>query len=179
MAMVIPFALAIILVGCRPQTATPPPPDFTTLKRDLLELDQSLALSRRTGVVQPDRFVAALDQLERDVRLQRDKPSGIAQQGLEAVLTNAQVLRRAAALYARYYAAVYAPHAPPPAPDDPRWGDPAFASDNRYWKASTEFEGYWTILRQTYANFHPSPTEDVIDLAVQALEAAERPAAKK
>jgi hypothetical protein len=158
-ATVIPFALAIILVGCRPQTATPPPPDFTILKRDLLELDQSLALSRRTGVVQPDRFVAALDQLERDVRLQRDKPTGVAQQGVEAVLANAQVLRQAAGHYAQA-ASIYAPYSPPP-------------------DANKTTKDYWDLLKQAYLAFHPSPSEDRIDLVVQALEAAEHPAAKK
>jgi hypothetical protein len=149
------MGLIAALLGCRPGADAPPlPPDFTTLKRDLLELDQSLALSRRTGVQQPDRFIAALDQLERDYRLQRDKPTGLAQQLVEAVITNARVLRQAGAKYAAY-AAIYAPGTPPPG-------------------QSKTAEAYWDLLKQAYLAFHPSPQEDRIDLAVQTLEAAEK-----
>ncbi len=157
MAMVIPFALAIILIGCRPQTA--PPPDFTTLKRDLLELDQSLGLSRRSGVVHPDRYIAALEQLERDYRLAREKPTGVAQQGLEAVLQNARLLRQAAAQYTARASAIG--YDPDELPKDKLAGQ------------------WWALLEKLFLNFHPGPSEDAIDLAVQALEAAEHPAATK
>ena len=161
MATVIPFALAILLVGCRPQTPAPPPPDFTTLKRDLLELDQAVGwdLSRRTALLHPDRFTTALEQLERDVRLQHDKPTGRAQEAVAAVLASAQALRHAGALYVAEVAP-YGNIAPTPGRNKP-------------------LEADWDLLKAAFLEIHPGPNESRIDLAVQALEAAERPAAKK
>src|ERR1035441_2178417 len=113
--------LSAALLGCRRATAPPlppPPPDFTTLKRDLLELDQSLGLSRRTGIVHPDRYIAAVQQLERDYRLQREKPTGPAQQGVEAAIRAANRLGQAGA---QYVAAYRRPDDYPNGEADRRW----------------------------------------------------------
>jgi len=146
-----------ILLGCRPPAA-PPPPDFTILKRDLLELDQAIGwdLSRRTALLHPDRFISALEQLERDVRLQRDKPSGRTQEAVEAALASAQALRRAGAEYVAQVAP-YGNLTPTPGRNKP-------------------LEADWDLLKQAFLAIHPGPNESRIDLAVQALEAAEHPA---
>lgn len=149
--------ISAALFGCRRAAVPPPrppPPDFTTLKRDLLELDQSLVLSRRTGIVQPDRYIAAVQQLERDYRLQRDKPTGRAQQGVEAAIRAANLLGQAGAHYVAAYRR----------PDDYPNGE----ADRR-----------WAILDAAYLDLHPSTDQDAIDLAVQQLEAAEHPVSQK
>ena len=147
------LVLCALLTSCRPAAPPPPPPDFTTLKRDLLELDQAVALDRRTALVQPDRFIRVLEQLERDLRLQRDKPTGLAQTGVEALLANARLMRQAGAEYARY-AAIY-------------------HSNLDLIPTNPTAEGWWGILKTNYLAFHPSPTEDNIDVVVRLLEAAE------
>jgi hypothetical protein len=143
--------LGTALLGCRPSAAPPAPPDFTILKRDLLELDQSLSLSRRTGVAHPDRYIAALEQLERDYRLQRDKPTGEAQTGVELAISVGRKIRETGNRYA-YYAGLH---------DDAR------------------AEQWWTVLTHGYLILRPSPEKDLIDLAVQSLEAAEQPIPQK
>ena len=131
--------LLALLLGCRPHVTAPPPPpappDFTILKGDLLELDQSIALSRLTGIAHPDRFIAVLDRLERDLRLQRDKPTGTTLMGVQDVIRLARIMRQAGAQYARW-ASIYAPHAPP--------------AD---WDSPTPKE-HWATLQQCYRIFY-------------------------
>ena len=148
------------LLGCRRANA-PPPPDFTTLKRDLLELDQAIGwdLSRRTALLHPDRFIAALEQLERDVRLQRDKPTGRAQELVAGVLASAQALRHAGALYVTEVAP-YGNLTPTPG-------------------RNKTLEADWDLLKEAFLAIHPGPNESRIDLAVQQLEAAEHPVSQK
>jgi hypothetical protein len=82
--------------------------------------------------VRPERYIAALEQLER---------------------------RQAAAEYTARASAIG--YDPDELPKDKLAGQ------------------WWALLEKLFLNFHPAPSEDTIDLAVQALEAAERPAAKK
>jgi hypothetical protein len=92
-----------------------------------------------------------VEQLERDNRLQRDKPPALAQQGIEALLTTARLLRQIGAHYAA-----------------------AYARPNNY--PIGEADRTWATLQEAYLAIHPSPTEDRVDLVVRCLEATEQPA---
>jgi hypothetical protein len=118
--------------------------DFTVLKRDLIELQQSLkGLSMDSGLREPGRFLRALERLERDYRLQRpeDLPTGSPRQLLDSCLQSCQLLRSTGS---GYVAAI----------------------------STSQEQTYWSLLQKNYS-FIRNPKQDLIEITITALEAAE------
>src|SRR4051812_20432936 len=84
------IALAAFFVGCQPN----PVKDYTTLKRDLLELRQHAAINphSKVGLAVPADFFRSIERLENDFRLQQTQPGSNACQQITFALADAHIL---------------------------------------------------------------------------------------
>ena len=92
------ITVLLTFAGC---SNRPPAPDFTTLKRDLLELEQACGLDRDTALHHPKIFVASMNRLQNDNRLQREPRPRYAQFDVDLVLKLADLVQSLASSYVR------------------------------------------------------------------------------
>ncbi len=142
------FCLGATFVACH--KAPPPPPDYSTLKRDLLRLDQSLqyGIQRGQGLNAPERFVADLEQLKIDYRVQKPPLDDFNRKMLGDLIGIAEVVRQAGAAHARYTQGL----------PDVRTDDAEFS---------------WQLLKTNYVVL-ANPIDNHVLLAVKSLELAEQ-----
>ena len=90
------IALLVVALIARPTaqpTARAMPNDNLALKRDLLELRNAAGFHWQTGLLHPDRFIAAQEKLEIDFELATPKPAGLVDTGLRLVIVTAKDIR--------------------------------------------------------------------------------------
>jgi len=97
-AVILAFVLGMNLP--RNHHTPPPPKDFTTLKRDLLELQQSCGISREVGLLYPERLARQRNQLANDYKLQGPPRPVEADKSLKLTLQRCEELFTAARGYA-------------------------------------------------------------------------------
>ncbi len=97
-----------------------PQKDYTTLKRDLLELGQHCQIRYTTGLVAPIEFAHDADRLANDYRLQREPRPKLADTDIRRVIVLTGLMRTSAAIHLQH---------------DPQ---------DHHWQKLVEFHGYLT-----------------------------------